>query len=119
MPTGWCQLQCLRAVATKGESHHLDFPKRVATIVQKITRLSTVNAHDTEEQRAAQAQRKGNSRSHDFTNVFIDLVLQDLGFGEFFLHIGGHPDTGQRALTPEQFGGIKHGGYSIIEWMVD
>lgn len=100
---------CLSHVA-----YHLDLPQRVVAVIVEIVRLSVVDAHYAEKQLPIQTKCKWTAGSalwpDDDFNVFIDLVLQDLGFGQLFVLVGRQPDAGKLAGLVQEVFGKKHGG---------
>jgi hypothetical protein len=95
-------------------TYHFDLPQRVIAIIVKIMRFSVIDAHYTKKQLAVQAQREGTAGSalwpDDDLDVLIDLVLQDLGFGELLVLVGGKPDAGKLARLVQEVLWKKHGG---------
>jgi hypothetical protein len=76
--------------------------------------LPVVDAHYTKEQLSIQSQCERTAGSplwpNDDFDVLIDLVLQDLGFGELLVLIGGKPDASKLARLVQQILWKKHGG---------
>lgn len=96
------------------ESYHFDLHERFGAIVQKITRFSAVNTHDTQEQlpTEAESQRTAGSdiRLDNHGDVIVDFVLQDLILGELLLEVGSEPDASQRSVSREEMLWKKHAG---------
>jgi hypothetical protein len=87
----------------------------------QVVRLPVIDAHYTKKQLPVQAQREGTASSSlwadDDLDILIDLVLQDLGFGELSVLIGGQPDTSELTRLVQEILGKKHGGGGrICEW---
>lgn len=95
------------------DTYHLDLHECLGAVVQQISRLSAVDAHDTQKQLPAQAQRHratGDFGSHNDRDIFGDFVLQDLILRQLLLEICRQPDAGQRPRPRQQVLGKEHCG---------
>jgi hypothetical protein len=76
--------------------------------------LPVVDAHYTKEQLSIQSQCERTAGSpfwpNDDFDVLIDLVLQDLGFGELLVLVGSKPDAGKLSRFVQEIFGKKHRG---------
>jgi hypothetical protein len=95
-------------------TYHLDLPQRVITVIMQVVRLPVINAHHTKKQLSVQTQGERTAGSpfwpNDDLDILIDLVLQNLGFGELLVLIGGEPDACELARLVKKIFGKKHGG---------
>lgn len=86
----------------------------------QVVGLPLVDAHNTKEQLAIQSQREraasSSFGSDDDLNVLVDLVLQNLSFGELLVLVGGQPDAGKLARLEQEILWKKHVGGGV--WMV-
>jgi hypothetical protein len=77
-------------------------------------RLPVIDAHYTKKQLSIQTQREGTAGSalwpDDDLDILIDLVLQDLGFGELLVLVGSKPDASKLARLVQEILGKKHDG---------
>lgn len=79
-------------------TYKLDLEKRLIAIIEKITRLSAVDANDTEKKLTGETQRKRCLVGIDnVLHILLNVLLQAVAFGEFALDIGGKPDLCQWA----------------------
>ena len=93
----------------RGGTHHLDLDQGLVAVVQKVARLATVDADDTQQQMATQSESHGGLVGiNDIFNILLKVGLQHIGLGQFALEVRGDPDTGQRPGLLQQSLGIEH-----------
>jgi hypothetical protein len=95
-------------------TYHFDLIQRIIAVIVKVMRFSVINAHYAEKKLSVQTQREGTASGslwpdNDF-DVLVDLVVQDLGFGELLVLVGGKPDTGKLARLVQEILWKKHDG---------
>jgi len=92
-------------------TYKLQLDKRLGAVVEQIAGLAVVNADNAKEQLSGNAQgERGLCGSDDGVDAVAEVGLQDGLLGELALHVGGHPDAGQRALGQKQLARVKHDG---------
>lgn len=96
-------------VLAGGDTHHLDLEQGLIAVVQKVARLATVDADDTQQQMTAQSESHGGLVGiNDIFHILLEVGLQHIGLGQFALEIRSDPDAGQRPGLLQQRLGIEH-----------
>lgn len=89
-------------------TYHLDFEQGFVAIVQKVTCLSAIDPHHTQEELPTQAQGHWRLPIHNGAHTTLDVGLQDMCLGEFALEVGREPDASQRPGLGQKCLGIEH-----------
>ncbi len=91
-------------------NYHLDLHQSLITVIQQVTRLSGVDTDHTQEELPGEAQsHRRLIRVDDRIDAVFDGGLEDVGFGELALEVGGEPDAGEGACFGEEGLGVEHG----------
>jgi hypothetical protein len=76
----------------------------------KPAHLALVDAHDTEQQLAAEAQREGRLWVQQRLDAVVDARRRDLLPLQAPVKVRCDPHQAQRALLGQDLGGVEHGG---------
>jgi len=91
-------------------TYQLDLHESFIAIIEEITRLSTVDADDTEKQLTRQPKRQRSLIGIDnIVHVFFNVCLETIAFGQLALDVCCKPDLGQRASLLQEGFRIEHG----------
>ena len=100
----------LRQVDHPGSECHLDLDKGLITIGQEVLGLPRVDSHHTQQKMAGSAERHLHLGLKDALDGLLDVGLEDVGFGQLLVPMGGQPNSGQRALLGQDEVGVEHPG---------
>lgn len=99
----------LRQVDHSGPECHLDFDERFVAVGEQVFRFAGIDADDAEKEVARGAEGHLHFRLEDAVDRFLDVRLEDVGFGQFFVPMSRQPDAGQGALFGQHKMCVEHG----------